>query len=74
MAGEMATAAEGTHPTGMHSSLFVCLFIYLFWSVYRAEWVTDPFAPQLVINSCVSIFVLKNSLGVNTPFWCIHTA
>ena len=28
VAGEMATAAEGTHPTGMHSSLFVCLFIY----------------------------------------------
>ena len=22
------------------------LFVYLFWSVYWAEWVTDPFAPK----------------------------
>ena len=28
MAGEMATAADGTHPTGMHSCYLLFLLLY----------------------------------------------
>ena len=55
MAGEMATAAGGTHPTGMHSYewIFVdsfCIIIFLFFLFFK------------ILCSC-NIYLLLNKLN-----------
>ena len=57
MAVETATAADGMHPTGMHSCFFMFLHII---SIYL-----DIFSP----NS--SFFVAKSELIVHFLFCCI---
>ena len=69
---ETATAADSTHPTGMHSCFVMKAYRQSqFMSIYQGKWVTNPFA--LKFYSLIQNNISRN-IGYGLIFvMCEHT-